>query len=260
MVMPLNANRNHVYVLAILLSGCGPWVPLSYDRDSSENELTQTIESPDATVILEYMGSQNNFYVFDLEIQNHSSVPIAMAPQNISFYMSPKLFVPIHTDDVHVASQHSTEITKNRQFACSTAQVIKAYQEKVKAKEAGLVIFAILGAGLIVYDAVKDAEDSKKETWTKKDETRAATRDLIVEASLTATRIAADESYRSAEESFYLPYELFPECEIGTGKSKRGKVFISIVEYSYNYARIVVPLQNNNYVFDFKKRGVHKRN
>jgi hypothetical protein len=259
--MPLKANARYPLVLiALLLGGCGPLVPLSYNRENPQSDLTQTIESPEATIVLEFLDLQNGYRVFDLEIVNCSSSSIHVAPQNISFYSSSNLFAPVNdVNDVYASSIGNSGLIVKRQFACNAEQVIKVYNEKVKAKQAGLVFFAILGAGLIVYDAVKDAEDSKKEAWTTKDEIRAETRDLLVNASLTAASIAKEQSYQSAEENFYIPYEILPECEIGPGNRMRGKVFIPMMEDPFNYARLVLPIQDTNYVFDFKKRGVRVR-
>lgn len=127
--------------------------------------------------------------------------------------------------------------------------------QKIKEKRAFAVLFAVVGAGLAIHDAVQDSEDSQKETWTKEDEKKSAGRDLLVSAALIASDIARESSYEAEDESQYIPYELFPECKISPSSSMRGKIFIP-KESSYRYSRVVVPIGNTDYVFDFKRKGV----
>ena len=255
--MPHNTNLFYLSILLILSSACGPLVPLSYLKNSTDFNFAQTIESEEATVTLEYLDSKYGHYIFDMEEINHTSTTLDIAPQVISFYASPKLFTPLSysTGDVHTISAPNSALTKTRQFANSPAETRNIYQEKVKSKESFIVLFAVLGAGLIIYDAVKDSEDSQKEKWAKKDVNKAIGRDALVSIALTASDVAEQSAYQAEEDNYYLPFELFPECEIKPGASVRGKVYVPI-ETSYRYSRVVVPLLNTDYVFDFKRRSV----
>lgn len=235
-------------------------MPLSYVKNPLNTApvfLGQTIETEEATVLLEYIGKQHGHYIYDLEVINNSEEEIFMAPQFISFYASPNAFPQIQypTYDVHALSAVNSALTMKRQFANSPAATRKIYSDKVKAKEAGAVLFALLTAGLIIFDVAKDAEDEQKETWTKKDENKVAGRDLLVNVALTTTDIAVESTYRARDENQYVPYELFPECKINPSSSMRGKIFIR-KEASYQFSRIVIPIGKADYVFDFKRKGV----
>jgi len=87
------------------------------------------------------------------------------------------------------------------------------------------MLIALLGVGLAVYDAAKDAEDSKKETWSKKDERNAIGRDLLVSTSFIASEIAQHSIVQAEEDSYFIPFELFPECNIAPGNHVRGKIY-----------------------------------
>lgn len=255
--MPHTRNYFSIVILFILSTGCGPLVPLSFDKSSVETYFAQTIETDEASVILEYIGSKYGHYIFDLEIINHSATALSVAPQTISFYASSKLFPPISssTVDVHTVSGSNSALLMTRQFANSPLETIRLYKEKVESKESFSILFATLSAGLIIYDAVKDSEDAQQETWTKKDETKAICRDLLVSIALTASEVAESSVYQAEDARNYLPYELFPECSIKPNARVRGKIFIPM-ESSYRFSRVVIPINTIDYVFDLKRRGV----
>src|SRR6478735_9372204 len=99
-------------VLFVLATACGPLVPLSYNKEVND-PLVQTIETEEATVLLQYMDSQYDYYIFDLEIINHTPSEIFIAPQFISYYASSKLFKPLYSsiDDVNDVSAPNSELT-----------------------------------------------------------------------------------------------------------------------------------------------------
>jgi hypothetical protein len=255
--MPTNSPRFGFCVVFILITACGPLVPLSYNKENPTSELSQTIETEEATVFLEYVDTQSLYYIFDLEIINHSPSEIFVSPQFISYYASPKLFKPLYdpTDNVHDISASNSALTMKRQFANSPEMTRKLYREKVQSRAAGAVLFALIGVAVAIYDAEKDEADSKKESWSKKDEKKAFARDLLVDAALITSEISKEAFLQAKEDRQYIPYELLPECTIKAGESVRGKIFIPF-ESSYRYSRIVVPLVDTDYVFDFKRRGV----
>ncbi|MFZ2905032.1 MAG: hypothetical protein WAZ98_02395 [Cyclobacteriaceae bacterium] len=254
--MPRKTLLSAFPLLLIFTVACGPLVPLNYTAQSPGNQV-QIIETSEATVFLEYVESKFNHYIFDLEVVNHSTSPLWAAPQLISFYASPKPFIQLRSqsENVHALSAPNSALTLKRQFANSPAVTRKIYIEKIKEKRAFAALFAIIGTGLAIHDAVQDSEDSQKETWTKEDEKKSVGRDLLVSAALTASDVARESSYEAEDESQYIPYELFPECKVSPSSSMRGKIFIP-KETSYRYSRVVVPIGNTDYVFDFKRRSV----
>lgn len=255
--MPHPATRPYVFVILILITACGPLVPLSYNPNNLPTSTAQVIETDEVTVILEYIERKYGHYIFDLEVINHTPNTINAAPQLISFYASPKPFKSLHsvTEDVHTQSASNSALTMKRQAANSPSETKRLYEERAKSKASLSILLAVVGAGLTIYDAVKDSEDAQQETWTKKDENKAIGRDLLVSVAFTASEVAESSAYQAEDESYYVPYELFPECTLKPDKSVRGKIFIPM-ESSYRYSRVVIPINNTDYVFDLKRKGV----
>jgi len=231
--------------LLIFTTACAPLVPLTYVDGSADSLLTQSIETNDATVWLQYMQSQNGYMVFDLEIANHSQDEMPFAPQLVSFFASPKTFAPLQDgDDIHrVSAPNAADPSSIRRF----------YIDKARKKQAQAGFFAVLAVGLIVYDIAADSKDIGKETFTSSDAWKSFGRDAIVTTAVTAADIAKLSAQQTAAESHFLPYELFPECTIKSGGNVRGKIFLP-AESSYKYVRVVVPVTDTDYVFDFKRR------
>jgi len=255
--MSNRTNLHYLLLLLVLTTACGPLVPLSYNKNDVPTSTAQTIESDEATVILEYIELKYGHYIFDLEVINHTPNTIYAAPQLISFYASPKRFMLLHstTENVHSVSAPNSALTMKRQVANSPSETRRLYEEKAKSKASLNILFAVVGAGLMIYDAVKDSEDAQQETWTKKDENKAIGRDILVSIALTASEVAESSAYQAEDARNYLPYELFPECGIKPGGSIRGKIFIPM-ESSYRFSRVVIPINNIDYIFDLKRRGV----
>lgn len=245
----------YIFILCILSFSCG-LIPLTYQKEDINSTVVQSIETKETTIILEYIRSQYGHYIFDLEIINHSESVLSFAPQRISHFASTKLFTPIRnaTDNVYELSAPNSVLAMKRQFANNPRQTKTLYQEKVKSKESFNILFGVLGAGLIIYDGVKDSKDNQKETWTKRDENKAATRDALVSMALITSDISSQSVYQAEEDNYYLPFELFPECNIQPNSSVRGKIFIPI-ETPYRYSRVVVPLLDTDFVFDFRRNG-----
>ncbi|HEY5918738.1 MAG TPA: hypothetical protein VIU13_15085 [Chryseolinea sp.] len=242
--------------LFILTTACGPLVPLSYVNGSAGSHLTQSLETNEASVWLQYMQSQHGYMVFDLEIANSSQYELQVAPQMISSYASSKIFATPETgDDVHKLSAPNSTLTMTRHFASDPSSIQRFYYEKAKAKKTGATMFAILTVGLIIFDVASDSKAAQKEISTSRDEWKSFSRDILVTTALTATDVAQSSAQQAAEESHFLPYELFPECTIKPGGNVRGKIFVPI-EASHKYVRLVVPVGDEDYVFDFRRYGV----
>jgi hypothetical protein len=237
--------------LLIIAASCAPLVPLSH-VDGSTASQTQSIETDEATVWLRYMKSQNGYMVFDLEIANHSPYDMPIAPQLVSFYASSEIFAPPHTgQDIHKLSAPNSELTMDRQFAADPYSIEEFYIEKAKSKKVGAGIFMALALGVMAYDIAKDSDSGSKEITTRS-EINSFGRDVMVTAAFAAADVAKASASQTAEESHYLPYELFPECTIKPGGSMRGKLFLPR-ESSYRFVRVVVPLSDTDYVFDFRR-------
>ena len=242
--------------LLILTTACGPLVPLSYVDGSTKNQLTQSIETDEVAVWIQYMQSQNGYMVFDLEIANHSQDELPFAPQLVSFYASKRMFAPLQPlDDVHSLSASNSTLTMSRHFAADPSSIQRFYLDKAKEKKVEAGIFAVLAVGLILFDIAQDSKASGKEMSTSRDAWNSIGRDVAVNIAVIAADVAQSSAQQTAAESHFLPYELFPECTIKPGASVRGKIFLP-AESSHRYVRMIVPLSDTDYVFDFKRRDV----
>lgn len=242
--------------LPVLTTACGPLVPLSYVEGRADSNLTQSLETEHAVVWLQYMQSQDGFMVFDLEIANNSQNEIPVAPQMISSYASSKTFASPETGvDVHELSALNSTLTMTRHFASDPSSIQTFYQKKAKSRKTEAGIFALLTVGLIIADIALDSKDAHKEIRTSRDDWKSIGRDLLVTAAVTANDIAQASVQQAEAENHFLPYELFPECTIESGCDVRGKLFVPI-ESSHKYMRLVVPVGNEDFVFDFRRRGV----
>jgi len=238
-------------------SACGPLVPLSYVDGDKGNQLTQSSETDQATVWLQYMKSQHRFMVFDLEIANHSQDEIPVAPQLVTFYASSESFAPLQPgDDVHQRSAPNSTLTMTRHFASDPSSIRRVYVDKARSAKVGAGIFAALAVGLILYDISEDSKAATKEVSTSRDEWKSFGRDAMVITAVTAKDVAQVSAQQAAEESHFLPYELFPECTIETGCNVRGKILLPIESY-HKFVRVIVPFGDTDYVFDFRRRGVN---
>jgi hypothetical protein len=101
---------------------------------------------------------------------------------------------------------------------------------------------------------VKDAEDRKKQNYTEKDARQATTRNALVTAGFIAADLAKVSNQKAQEESHYLPNEIFSEGKIDSLSRKRGKIFLPQGE-DLRYLRIILPIENKEYIFDFKRKG-----
>src|SRR5690242_6348730 len=155
--MPTKTLQPALVLFLALTTACGPLVPLSYVKGRTDNQLTQSIETEDATVYMSYINSESNYYIFDLEIINRSPETLSMAPQRINMYASPNAFAEVKNpdDDIYKVSALNSALTMRRQFANSPATTRKVYYDRIKARRAAAGFFAVLAVGIIAYDAAK---------------------------------------------------------------------------------------------------------
>jgi hypothetical protein len=244
-------------VVLVLTTACGPLVPLSHNDYILDDPKYLGIETDEATVFLEFIESKFGYYIFDLEVINHSAAEIFIAPQFISYYASKKSFKPLYdsTVDVHKISRPNSELRMKRQYANSPERTRKMYREKMisQARTAAFLI-GLVTVAVAVYDAEKDDRDSKKESLSKKEENESIGRDLLVSVAESATEAAIEVANEAKEDNSDIPYKLFIESNIMPEDTVRGKIFLP--KESYRYSRVIVPIGNFDYVFDFRRDGV----
>lgn len=249
--------KPHLIIVTITLftSSCGLVVPLQYDKKSNENTVIR-IEEDNVTVYLEHIANKFDNLVFDLEVINDGDDSISLGPQMISFYASNKPFPTVtgSKEEVQHMSALNSQLMLKKEFARSVSEVNALYNQNIKSKAAIGTFLFVVGVGLALNDAIQDSKDSRKETWTPKDERKAVLRDAVVTTALLATDVVGASLNKDTEDNNYLPHELFPDCKIEPGQRVRGKIFIS-GEIRYRYYRIVVPIKTTDYIFDFRRKG-----
>jgi hypothetical protein len=239
-------------ILAFLVAGCAPYVPLGYQGEGSAT--LAKIDAPELTIYLEHIGSKYQHSIFDLEVINRNPAPVYLSPQRITFFTADERFPRI--DHGFGDTTKATKIVhlKKKRFVRSPHEVSLLYQTKEKNSAGVSIFFALISVGLAVYDDVKNAEDRKKQNYSEKDARQAATRNALVTAGFIASDLAKAANESAQQESHYLPYEIFSEGNIDSLSRKRGKIFLPQGE-DLRYLRIVLPIENKEYVFDFKRKG-----
>ncbi len=250
--------HTRIILLILVATACSPMVPLYQENVVQPNPLA-TVQTDAVTIHLQHLQNQYGHYVFDLEIINDSDNEILFNPNAVSYYASPKLFpVPDAAQDVHAQSYTHSQLIYKRKFARKPEHVKAIFQEREKMLATLQTISLVISATAIVYDAVQDTKDFKKENFTSKDASRASNRDALVASTLVLQDGLYEANTSAREENFYLPYEIFPETTIEAGGGQRGKLFLPY-DTSYRYTRIIIPIGYTDYVFDFKRKSAQGR-
>ncbi len=232
------------------LAACTSYVPLSHSY--STPVMRAQLEVPEAKIYLQHLENKYQHYVFDLEIDNQGSEAIYLSPQQISFYFSDHRFPRRELTEEGEKYMR----LKRKLFVRKPVEVKELYEQKERSRAATATVFALVSVGMMVYDEVKDSKDRSRSHVTEKDVVRAATRDALVSISITATDIAQKSAQQAQEDSYFLVNEIFTEGKIEACQRKRGKIFLPVGE-GLRYLRMVVPIENKEYIFDFKHEGTN---
>ena len=253
-------DRLYLPALLIACSSCSHvLVPNWYDAAQDRHPVTH-ITDQNVTVRLENLELKEKYMVFDMEIVNDSDWDLAVDLSTIYCYSSYHKFDPISMagDDW----ERSLGEGVLQSSAMSLEEVNDLYEQRLKDKAEIGVFLAVLGAGLIIYDMVKDAGDASDLNWTPAKENQSIARDLITVSSLVAMDIASgfnDHAYvKTYEDLEYLPDEMLTATVVKRGQSVRGKVFVRNI-YLYKYYRLVVPFENVFFVFDLRRANSIER-
>ncbi|MCU0418598.1 MAG: hypothetical protein MUC38_02985 [Cyclobacteriaceae bacterium] len=216
-------------------------------------------ETPEVTITLQHLHNQFEHFVFDLDLAYQGGGTLWVAPNDhVSYYASSKPF-PTHdrAHDIHAQSYKHSRLAAKRLYARDPSAVVRLVDQRLKKRATAQTVFALIGVGLAVYDALKDGEDNRQETWTYADARKAAAREAAVAGAMVASDLAGASAQKAAEEAHHLPHEVFPPVALAPGESQRGKVFLPI-ETNYRFMRVVVSLPPGDYVFDFKREGTQR--
>lgn len=253
----MNRNLTLLALLLLACQGCGSYIPVHEPAYSTQR--ASSAETPEARLTLQHLQNQFEHFVFDLDLAYDGAGTMSFMPQqHVSYYASPKPF-PTHDrgHDIHAQSYKHSRLMAKRIYARDPAAVVRLVDQKLKNRATAQTVFALVGIGLAVYDAVQDGADNRKETWTYTDAKRAVARDAAIAGALVASDLAGASAQAAAEEAHYLPHEIFPAVTLTAGEAHRGKLFLPI-ETHYRFVRIVISLPPGDYVFDFKREGTQR--
>ena len=227
-------------------------VPNDFDI-SNQTETYTLIEKNGISVYAECLELNRDLLIFDIEIKNESRAFLEIDPEEIFYYHSE---VPFPNPEEELWEHYFREqsLDNFRRYGESPRSVENYYRKKIRSKENTKKLLAVIGTGLMIYDVVKDGQDFHKEP-THNRYKKSIARDISLAASLAGIDIAGsvltNEQIESDEDLHYLYEEILPFSDIEKGESVRGKVYF-IQNPQFRYYRLLVPVENKMYVFDFR--------
>lgn len=233
-------------LLIVFVCSCAPSRLVPYDYNIKQNNLQTFIELDDATISVENLEVQNDHYVFGVGIRNNGKTPMLIDADRILKFAN---YVSHQGDNGQRKSQEIEPIL-------SPQQALELFETKRKdGRSAGFLLF-LMGAAIGTLDAVLDARDNSKESWTRTDQRRSVTRDIVSGVGILTTEVLSEAAHQDADraeiELNYLPEELFNRKVIAPGEEYYGKIFFKKSEELHGYHRISWPLQEISLFFDFR--------
>lgn len=237
----------------LLLIGCLPHRLVPYDYSIEKDNREAYIEVDSVTISLTNLEVQNDHFVFGMEVQNNRNEPVFIDVNKMQKFAS-----EISYQDT-LKSQTLQELIP----AMTPIQVNQFFMAKKKDAQGAAFFLFLLGAAITAYDAVKDAEDESKNTWTEKDEKNSAIRNIVTTAGLLATDALTEAAFASEEnaetELLYLPDELFDAYAISPGEQYYGKILFKKISFLQKYHRVILPMEDGRFIFDFRKATPKER-
>ena len=220
---------------------------------SNHAETVSIIEGEGITVFVECLEVNRDLLVFDIEFKNESGYDLRVDPQSIYYYGAISPF-PDLEDYFWELSNKGEFAFDHLGYSLSQRTVAHYYERKVDSKQRTKTLLAVLGATLIVFDAVIDGQDYRGEP-SRQRANKSLARDVVVNISLSAIDIAGtaitNDQIKSDEDLYYLPDEFLPPDFIKPNEFIRGKVYFSQI-HKHNYYRLMVPVNDLFFVFDFR--------
>ncbi len=232
-------------------------VPLTYSR-AYNDPAYMVLEADSVTAVLEHVATENRLVIFDLEIANRSAEPLQVDPHQFHYYAGNMPFPKLddENEDIHSASYPYSEMPGYMRRALSKNSVEDKYEKQIKQQKTLAIVFGVLTLTAVAADVALDLKDAKKEVFTSADYQRALNRDAVVAGTLASTDVLIDQVgytiHRAKEELHYLDEELIEPIELTEDAAIRGKVYFPKIG-PYKFYRIVIPVGELNYVFDFRK-------
>ena len=235
------------------ICSCAPQRLVPYDFSLEKNNHQTSIELDDLTISLVNLDIKNDYYVFGLEVQNKSTSSIQIDPDRIL-----KLAHYLSYEEVNKPKRHQEIVP-----IMAPEEVNQLFEVKQKNANTSGVLLFILGAAISTFDAVLDAKDYSKESWSNSDQRKSVNRDVFTGAGLLATDVLSEVAYNNADkagtELIYLPDELFDKNVIAPGEQYYGKILFKKTEAAQVYHRIMWQMRDLNLLFDFRAANMKER-
>lgn len=238
----------------LFLISCVPNYLVPYDYSIAQNNIEAYIELDSITIAVKSLKVKSDYYVFGVDIQNHSPFPVFIDHQKMRK----------HASNLSYRDSTISILYQETNAVMSPTQINRMFKTKAnEAQAAGFALF-LLGAAISAYTEIEDEKDAKKEKWTEKDEKKALTRELVSAVSLATVDVLSEVANTSKERALtelrYLPDELFDREIIYPNESYYGKVFFRKPGIVHKYQRVVIPMEGDSFQFDFRKAtGEEKR-
>jgi|GEM_PF-4024938 len=240
-------------ILITIVVSCAPSRLVPYDYNIEQNNLQTFIELDDATISVENLEVQNDHYVFGVGIRNKSKTPMLIDADRILKFAN---YVSYQEGSIERNSQEIETVL-------SPQQALNLFETKRRdGRSAGFLLF-LMGAAIGTLDAVLDARDNSKDSWTRSDQRRSLTRDIVSGVGILTTEVLSEAAHQDADraeiELEYLPEELFNRKVIDPGEEYYGKILFKKSDELHRYHRISWPLQSVSLFFDFRLATRHER-
>jgi hypothetical protein len=224
------------------------------------SETYSIIQSDGVTVIAECIELNRDLLVFDIEIKNESQNYLNIDPEDIHYYWSENP-LPDYKEDYWESEFRNESKDHRSTFAMSPNNVHEYYSMKIRSKKNTKTILAVIGAALVLLDAVQDVQDFRSEPTINR-VNKSIARDVGIAASLTAINIAdealTEKQVQADEDLYFLPEEILVPSQLAPGDSIRGKVYFHQSFIHKNY-RLLISVEDIFLVFDFKRPSAVER-
>lgn len=232
-------------------------VPQAYSK-AYQDPYYMVLEADSITAVLEHLEIEHRLVVFDLEIANRSGRPLKVEPKEFHYYAGNQPFPKLtdEDDDIHQVSYPYSEMPGVLKGSLSKNAVEEQYETSIKQQKTLAIIFGVLSVTAVVADIAGDVKDAGKENYSLRDWNKSQARDVFTASTLiTADAVigaSQEKNYYAREDLHYLDQEIMQPMELADTSALRGKVYFPKIG-PYRYYRIVVPVEDYNFVFDFRR-------
>lgn len=230
-----------ILLMLVAVPSLAQFVPMDYVPGGGDpGQVVSSATNAEETVEVRFIQNAKGFHMMELRIINHSDQE--------TFVDVASMFARFSDE----RPEPEGEMRANRVYAVTREQYAAAIEERQRRAATTANVLMLLSVAAVVYDGVRDVQDSRKEFWTRNDQARSDIRDGVAIGSMIASDIAGDQAHR---ETFgYAPAidDLFTDSPIGPGQDVSGLICIPNQVHT-RYMRVHVSTAAHDYVFDFRR-------